>query len=341
MNNRYSRQELFLGLESQKKIENGSIFIIGAGALGSSSAEMLARAGVGKITIVDRDYVEWSNLQRQHLFSETHAENKIPKAVAAKQRLEQINSEITIHSLISDVHGLNIEEMIKGHDIILDATDNFETRLIANDAAVKHGIPFIMGACVASYGTSFPVIPGATPCLHCLLNHLPIDGMTCETVGVISPIVQMITAIQVTQALKILVGEPVKPILKSLDVWKDERADIDVSRLKNPECPTCGTQPTYPYLQFDNQTKSDVLCGREAVQIRPATTYEFTLQFFLENLHGIVSNPIINPFLFSCEFENYRVVFFRDGRAIIHGTNDTKVARTVYNRFLQYYIEKS
>lgn len=340
MNNRYSRQELFLGTESQRKIENGSVFIIGAGALGSSSAEMLARAGVGNITIVDRDYVEWSNLQRQHLFSEEHAENKIPKAVAAKQRLEQINSEITIHSLISDVHGLNIEEMIKGHDVIIDATDNFETRLIANDAAVKHGIPFIMGACVASYGTTFPVIPGETPCLHCLLNHLPIDGMTCETVGVISPIVQMVTANQVTQVLKILVGEPVKPILKSLDVWEDERADIDVTGLKNANCPTCGMKPTYPYLQYENQTKSDVLCGREAVQIRPSTTHQFTLQVFLARLDGLVSNSIINPFLLSCEFDDYRVVFFKDGRAIVHGTNDTKVARTIYNRFLQYYIEE-
>lgn len=339
MKNRYVRQELFLGATSQRKIENGSVLIIGAGALGSSSAEMLARAGVGKLTIVDRDYVEWSNLQRQHLFGEEHAERKMPKAAAAKERLQQINSQITIHSLISDVHGLNIEEMIKGHDIILDATDNFETRLIANDAAVKHGIPFIMGACVASYGTTFPVIPGETPCLHCLLNHLPIDGMTCETVGVISPVVQMITATQVTQVLKILVGEPVKPILKSLDVWKDERADIDVTRLKNADCPTCGVEPTYPYLQYENQMKSEVLCGRDAVQIRPATNREFVLQVFSERMKGLISKPVINPFLISCEFEDYRVVFFKDGRAIVHGTNEKRVARTVYNRFLQYYTE--
>lgn len=339
MNTRYSRQELFLGKESQEKIENSSVVIIGAGALGSSSAEMLARAGVGKITIVDRDYVEWSNLQRQHLFVEEHAEKRFPKAAAAKQRLEEINSQITIESLISDVHGLNIEEMIKGHDLILDATDNFEIRLIANDAAVKHNIPFIMGACVASYGTTFTVIPGETPCLHCLLNHLPVDGMTCETVGVISPVVQMVTASQVTQALKILTGEPVEPVLKSIDVWKDEHAAIHVSRLKNEDCPTCGTSSTYPYLQFENQTKSEVLCGRDAVQVRPAITREYVLQSFIDGLKDVVKQSVINPFLLSCEFGEHRVVFFKDGRAIVHGTNDLRTARTVYNRFLQYYAE--
>ncbi|MBP2078853.1 ThiF family adenylyltransferase [Oceanobacillus polygoni] len=339
MKTRYSRQELFLGKESQKKVESGSVIIIGAGALGSSSAEMLARAGVGKLTIVDRDYVEWSNLQRQQLYGEEDVKNKLPKAFAAKKRLQQINSEITIDSLIEDVHGLNIEEMIKGHDVILDATDNFETRLIVNDAAVKHGIPFIMGACVASYGSTFPIIPNETPCLHCLLNHLPVDGMTCETVGVISPIVQIVTATQVTYALKILAGVSVSPILKSIDIWKDEKAEIDVKRLKNNHCPTCGEHPTYPYLKFENQTKSDVLCGRDAVQIRPPKTKVFELKVFTERLNGNVTNLIINPFLLSCGFDEYRIVFFRDGRAIVHGTNDTKVARSIYTRFLQYYLE--
>jgi adenylyltransferase/sulfurtransferase len=337
--NRYARQELFLGKEAQRKIESSRVFILGAGALGSSSAEILARAGVGELTIVDRDYVEWSNLQRQHLFSEKDAEDKLPKAFAAKKRLEEINSEITINSLVSDVHGLNIEEMVIEHDVIIDATDNFETRLIANDAAVKLGIPFIMGSCVASYGTTFSIIPGKTPCLHCLLNHLPMDTMTCETVGVISPIVQIVSATQAAHVLKVLAGEPVKPILKSIDIWKDEKAEIDVTRLKNVQCPTCGEGATYPYLQYENQTKSEVLCGREAVQVRPAATTTFVLEAFSERLKEVAAKPVINPFLISCSFEDHRIVFFKDGRAIVHGTNDTKVARTVYNRFLQYYTE--
>ncbi len=335
--NRYSRQELFLGKDAQRKIQDSSVIIIGAGALGSSSAEMLTRAGVGKLTIVDRDYVEWSNLQRQQLYSEDDAKNKIPKAVAAKKRLEQINSEITINPLVTDVHGLNIEEMVIGHDVIVDATDNFETRLIVNDASVKLNIPFIMGACVGSYGTILPIIPGNTPCLHCLLDYLPMDSMTCETVGVISPIVQVVAAYQVTQILKILTGESVSPMLKSFDLWKDEIAEIDVTGLKNNHCPTCGEKPTFPYLQFENQMKSEVLCGRNAVQIRPATAKTFELKVFMEKLKDIAAKRIINPFLFSASFEEYRIVFFQDGRAIIHGTNDTIRARSLYNQFLQYY----
>ncbi|MFC5466149.1 ThiF family adenylyltransferase [Lederbergia graminis] len=338
MNSRYSRQALFLGKDKQTKILNSSVFIMGAGALGSSSAEMLARAGVGKITIVDRDYVEWSNLQRQQLYSEEDVKKRLPKVVAAKNRLEQINSGITIVPLVEDVHGLNIEEMIKGHDVIVDATDNFETRLIVNDAAVKNGIPFIMGSCVASYGTIYPVIPGnGAPCLHCLLNHLPVDTMTCETVGVISPIVQIVAATQVAQALKVLTGEPVTPLLRSIDIWKDENSSINVTRLRNNDCPTCGEHATFPYLQYKNQMKSEILCGRNAVQIRPATNDKYELVTFIDNLKDKVAKPIINPFLLSCEFEDMRIVFFKDGRAIIHGTNDTKTARIIYNRFLQYY----
>ena len=217
MNNRYSRQELFLGSKAQTNVQDARVVIIGAGALGSASAEMLARAGIGTLTLVDRDYVEWSNLQRQQLYGEEDVRKKLPKAIAAKQRLQQINSEITINSLVADVHGLNIEEIIKDHSVIVDATDNFETRLIVNDAAVKEGIPFIFGACVSSYGLTFPIIPGKTPCLHCLMNHLPMDGMTCDTVGVISPIVQVIAAFQVTQVLRLLAGEELLPIMQSMD----------------------------------------------------------------------------------------------------------------------------
>ncbi|MGX9136100.1 ThiF family adenylyltransferase [Rummeliibacillus sp. JY-2-4R] len=337
MTNRYARQELFLGSTAQEKIQNASVIIIGAGALGSASAEMLARAGVGSLTIVDRDYVEWSNLQRQQLYTEADVRNQLPKAIAAKTRLEQINSEITIDSFVLDIDGLNIEELIKGHSIIIDATDNFETSLIVNDAAVKQGIPFLFGACVASYGLTFPIIPGETPCLHCLLNHLPIDGMTCDTVGVISPIVQVIAAVQVTQTLRILSGETISPILRSIDIWKSEKVEINVSRLKNKQCPTCGEKPTYPFLLFENQTKTDVLCGRDAVQLRPGVQRLYSLDHLLERVKNQITKPILNPYLLSCQFEDYRIVFFKDGRAIIHGTNEANKARAVYSRFVQYY----
>ena len=336
MTNRYSRQELFLGSQAQANVQDASVIIIGAGALGSASAEMLARAGVGRLTIVDRDYVEWSNLQRQQLYIEEDAKGKLPKVIAAKQRLEQINSGITINSLIADVNGLNIEEMVKGHSVIVDATDNFETRLIVNDAAVKQDIPFIFGACVSSYGLTFPIIPGKTPCLHCLMNHLPMDGMTCDTVGVISPIVQVIAAIQVTQVLRLLSGKSLLPIMQSLDIWNNEKAEINVARLKNEHCPTCGEDATYPYLSFENQTKTDVLCGRDAVQLRPGVSRTFPLDRLAESLQGVVANTTVNPYLLSCNYEDYRFVLFKDGRAIIHGTNDPKRARTIYNRLIQH-----
>lgn len=337
MNNRYAKQELFLGKSGQESLQNAHVLIIGAGALGSASSEMLARAGVGNITIVDRDYVEWSNLQRQQLYTEDDATNKLPKAIAAKNRLEQINSEISIYSLIMDINATNIEELIKGKSVILDATDNFETRMIVNDAAVKHGIPFLFGACVASYGLTFSVIPGKTPCLNCLMTHLPLDGITCDTVGVISPIVQMVTAHQVTHALQLLTGHELVPIIQSFDIWKNEHAEINFSKLKDKNCPTCGEHPTYPYLAFENQTKADILCGRDAIQIRPATSLSFSLNRLAEDLSGVVSSVMVNPYLLSCSIEEHRMVLFKDGRAIIHGTHETSRARAIYNRVIQCY----
>jgi sulfur carrier protein ThiS adenylyltransferase len=338
LTNRYSRQELFLGSKAQAKINEASVIIIGAGALGSASAEMLVRAGIGRLTIVDRDYVDLSNLQRQQLYTEVDVRNQLPKAIAAKTRLEQINSEIIINSFIEDVNGLNIEELIKDHSVIVDATDNFETSLIVNDAAVKHGIPFLFGACVGSYGLIYPIIPGETPCLHCLLNHLPMDGMTCDTVGVISPIVQITAALQVTQVLQILSGETLSPMLQSMDIWKNEKAEINVTQLKNKLCPTCGEHPSHPFLLFENQMKTDVLCGRDAVQLRPGLKPKtYSLPHLLERLENHVTNFVLNEYLLSCKFEAYRIVFFKDGRAIIHGTNEAKMARAVYNRFIQFY----
>jgi sulfur carrier protein ThiS adenylyltransferase len=338
LTNRYARQELFLGSKAQATINEASVIIIGAGALGSASAEMLVRAGIGVLTIVDRDYVDLTNLQRQQLYTEEDVRNQLPKAIAAKTRLEQINSEIIINSFIEDVNGLNIEELIKDHSVIVDATDNFETSLIVNDAAVKHGIPFLFGACVGSYGLTYPIIPGETPCLHCLLNHLPMDGMTCDTVGVISPIVQITAALQVTQVLQILSGETISPMLQSMDIWKNEKAEINVTQLKNKLCPTCGEHPSHPFLLFENQMKTDVLCGRDAVQLRPRLKPKtYSLPHLLERLENHVTKPVLNEYLLSCEFEAYRIVFFKDGRVIIHGTNEAKKALAVYNRFIQFY----
>ena len=335
MNNRYVRQALFLGENTQQRIQQAKVLIIGAGALGSASAEMLARAGIGQLTIVDRDYVEWSNLQRQQLYDEADVQQNVPKAIAAKKRLAQINSEITIVGIVEDVHGLNIEELMKNHTIVVDATDNFETSLVINDAAMKQGIPYIFGACVGSYGLVLPIIPDETTCLHCLLQHLPLDTMTCDTVGVISPIVQVIAAFQVTHVLKWSAGKIVAPIVQSIDLWKDEKSEINVAKLKNPHCPTCGEQRTYPFLQFENQMKIHVLCGRDAVQLRPGHVQAYSLEQLASNVSKHVTNVVLNPYLLSCQFEGYRIVFFANGRAIIHGVTDSTIARKVYSQFLQ------
>ncbi|MEE6450190.1 ThiF family adenylyltransferase [Gottfriedia acidiceleris] len=334
MTNRYAKQELFLGSDRQSNLQKASAIIIGVGALGSSIAEMLVRAGIGNITIVDRDYVEWSNLQRQSLYTEEDARNKLPKVIAAKKRLQQINSEVSITSLIKDITSLNIEEMIKGQTIILDATDNFETRMVVNDAAIKHGIPFIFGACVGSYGLSFPIIPGKTPCLNCLLNHIPTLNMTCDTVGVISPIVQMIAAYQVTYAMQYLTDYELLPILQSIDVWKYEKSDINIEKLKNHNCPTCGPIRSYPFLKDDDNMKSYVLCGRDAVQLRVSTTKTPTLTNLSEKLQGLVNDLIVNPYLLSCTYDEHRIVLFKDGRAIIHGTKEPSVAKELYRKVL-------
>ncbi|EIM04936.1 UBA/THIF-type NAD/FAD binding protein, partial [Planococcus antarcticus DSM 14505] len=205
MNGRYSRQELFepIGKEGQAKLRNKHVLVIGAGALGTGCAEMLVRAGIGKITIADRDYVEWSNLQRQQLYTEEEAKQRTPKAIAAKKHLTLINSKVEVRCHVMDVSVEEMEQLVVGVDLILDASDNFDIRMIINDISQKHRIPWIYGACVGSYGISYTIIPGETPCLNCLLENIPMGGVTCDTVGIISPAVQMVVSFQISEALKI------------------------------------------------------------------------------------------------------------------------------------------
>ncbi|WP_141432340.1 ThiF family adenylyltransferase [Bacillus sp. 03113] len=336
MNDRYSRQQLFspIGEEGQKKLQFARVIIMGAGALGSASTEMLVRAGVGSVTIVDRDYVEWSNLQRQQLYREEDAINSLPKAQAAKTRLKEINRDVEIKSIVTDINCSNIEELIKNQTIIIDATDNFETRMLMNDAALKYHIPFIFGACVGSYGLTYPVIPGKTPCLNCLLAHLPYNGLTCDTVGVIGPIVQWVAAYQVTQVLKYVSGYELEPHLRSFDIWKNEHAEINVASFKNHQCESCGHQPSLPYLSYERQMKTAVLCGRETVQIRPALPLALSLKDLSQQLKGIGQDVKTNPYLLSFTYDNHRVVLFEDGRALIHGTNEPTIAKAIYHRII-------
>jgi len=252
MNERYSRQEIFepIGKAGQQKLGQKHALLIGLGALGSSTADMLTRAGVGRLTIIDRDYVDWSNLGRQLLYEESDAENHLPKAIAAKKKLRKINSSIEINAHVMDVTGENLDSLLQHEqvDLILDGTDQFEIRLIINDAAQKHQVPWIYGACVGSYGMSYTIIPGETPCLHCLLRSVPFQGPTCDTAGVISPIVHLVTAHQVTEALKLFVGDKaLRRELVTFDLWNYQHQSIHVENVKKANCPSCGTIPTHPF----------------------------------------------------------------------------------------------
>lgn len=312
------------------------VLIIGAGALGSGNAEVMARAGIGKITIIDRDYVEASNLQRQQLYTEEDVAEKLPKAAAAEKRLRAINSDVEVVSIIGDATPEVLEDLAQGVDLILDATDNFETRMAMNDVSQKYTIPWIYGACVGSYGMSFSIIPGKTPCLNCLLRAIPLQGMTCDTGGIISPAVQMVIAHQTAEALKILTEDwaAVRTSFVSFDLWRNEYTSMKMSRAKHEGCLSCGENRTYPYLDAENMTKTTVLCGRDTVQIRPSVQGEISLQELASQLSSLGYGVKGNPYLISVELGQERMVIFKDGRAMIHGTKDLVHAKSVYQRIL-------
>ena len=331
MTERYSRQILFkaIGEKGQSLIGQKHVLIIGCGALGSVNSENLVRAGVGKLTIIDRDYVEISNLQRQQLYSEKDVADLMPKAVAAKKRLAAINSEVKIEALVLDATPISLIPLINNVDVVIDATDNFEIRLLINDLFQKYRIPWVFGSCVGSAGMSFTVLPEETPCLQCLLHTIPASGATCNSVGIISPAVQMVAAHQTTEALKLLVGDQkaLQTKLVTFDIWNNHYQMINVERAKKSDCPTCGIRPQYPSLQYNNQAKFEILCGRDTVLVRaqrPAKLEELAKR--LKEVGSVKAND----FLLSVEYQTYRVVFFKDGRTLVHGTDSIEKAKSIY-----------
>ncbi|WP_242217714.1 molybdopterin-synthase adenylyltransferase MoeB [Bacillus cereus group sp. BfR-BA-01380] len=336
MQERYSRQILFseIGEAGQRNLSEKHVLIIGAGALGAANAEALVRAGIGKLTIADRDYVEWSNLQRQQLYTEEDAKRYVPKAVAATQHLRRINSDVTIKSVVTDVTVQEIERLVQNVDIIIDATDNFDTRLLINDISQKYNVPWIYGGCVGSYGVTYTIIPGKTPCFRCLMEH-PTSGATCDTAGIIQPAVQMVVAYQVAEALKILVGDfaALRETMVSFDLWNNQYMAFKVNRQKKENCLSCGKLRTYPSLTFEAQTKTEVLCGRNTVQIRPGINQPLNLEELEKRLQRSVTVQR-TPYLLSFHVDEYRFVLFQDGRAFVHGTNDIQVAKRLYARYI-------
>ena len=332
---RYSRQELFAGLgpEGQARLRAARVLVVGVGALGSALAEMMARAGVGDLTVVDRDFVEESNLQRQSLFEEADATHGLPKAVAAEARLRRINSEVVVHGIVADVAADNVMALVGAADLVLDGTDNFATRFLLNDACLSLGVPWIYGACVGSYGLALAVRPGVTPCLRCVLRERPPPGTgeTCDTAGVIAPIVHVVAGIQAAEALKLLAGRhhDLLPGLVTVDLWSGLFEVMDL-RAEAPSCPAC-VEGRYDHLResLDNA----VLCGRDAVQLRAPAGASLDLQALAARLRG-VGQVVANDWLLRFSGEGAELVVFADGRVLVKGGSDVARARSLSARYV-------
>ncbi|MDQ0340370.1 adenylyltransferase/sulfurtransferase [Caldalkalibacillus uzonensis] len=332
---RYSRQVLFapIGEEGQRRLGESRVLIVGMGALGTVLANHMVRAGVGHVRFIDRDFVEPSNLQRQMLFDEQDAQESLPKAVAAERKLKHINSEIHIEGIVGDLTAANIDEVAGQVDLILDGTDNFQTRFLINDYAFKHGIPYVYGGVVAARGMQATFIPGQTPCLRCLINEGEGTGETCDTSGVLAPVVDIIASYQATEALKILVGkkEALRTTLLSFDLWHGFSHEIKLNQPKTA-CQTC-QKKEYPALEIKGERQMTSLCGRDTVQITPATKREWDLTEWKKRLER-VGTVQLTPFLLRAEVDGLRLVLFTDGRVLVQGTEDVNRAKAVYARYI-------
>jgi molybdopterin/thiamine biosynthesis adenylyltransferase len=334
LDERYSRQVLFrsIGAEGQPKLTASHIAIVGCGATGSALASLLARAGVGTIRIIDRDYVEPSNLQRQSLFDEADAAESLPKAIAAARKIAAFNSEIVIEPHVADLTPANIGTLLDGMQLILDGTDNFETRYLINDFAVKNSQPWIYTAAVGSYGVTLNVLPGRTACLACIFSDPP-EGTfeTCETAGILNSAVNLAASIAATEAVKLLVGADdwLRRTLLSFDVWRNERAEVAADKPR-AGCRTCG-EHQFPHLAGEGRPHI-TLCGRNSVQIherhRPVDLAQ--MSELLRPLGAVRHNDFVLKFWHA----PYEMTLFPDGRAIIKGTTDKTVARSLYARFI-------
>ena len=331
---RYSRQMLFrgIGTEGQARLAQSRVAVVGCGATGSAVISLLARSGVGRLTILDRDYVEPSNLQRQSLFDEADAAESLPKAVAAQRKIATFNSEITVQAHVADLRPENIEELLAGGHLILDATDNFETRYLINDFCIKNDVPWIYAAAVGAYGVTMNILPHQTACLSCVFPAAP-QGMveTCDTSGILNSVVNQVASIEATEAIKFLVGarDRMRRTLLSFDAWSNEHSEIATAR-PSVDCPTCA-RGEFPHLAGEGRPHI-TLCGRNSVQIherrRPIDFDEMKSRL---SPHGTVKH---NEFVLKFWRDNYEMTLFPDGRAIIKGTTDTAVARSLYARYV-------
>jgi molybdopterin-synthase adenylyltransferase len=336
---RYSRQTRFapLGEEGQRRLLASRALICGCGALGSVLANTLARAGVGNLRIVDRDFLELNNLQRQVLYDEQDVASGLPKAVAAQGRLKSINSQIEIEAIVADVDHRNIASLVEGVDIILDGTDNFETRFLLNDAALKYRIPWVYGGCIGAEGQTMTVLPGETACLRCLMHDSPPPGSTptCDSAGILAPIINVIASIEAMEAIKILSGQSaaVSRELAVFELWENQARRIRLDGLFQgfASCPCQGSD--FPWLEGKQGSHTAVLCGRNAVQLTFPQRSEMALETLAEKLKS-VGRVSVNRFLLRLEVDKYVLTVFRDGRTIVGGTDDIAEAKTAHAKYI-------
>lgn len=332
---RYIRQMVYpdIGEEGQRKLLASAVAIIGCGALGSSIANLLTRAGVGKIRIVDRDYIEPHNLQRQAIFDENDIAEGLPKAVAAADKLRAVNPQIEIEPVVADANPSTIMDHVSGMHLILDGTDNFETRYLINDASVKTHLPWIYGGAIGSEGITMTIIPYETACLRCISPLAPSPGTvpTCETAGVLGAVPALIASIQANEAIKLLVGQgTLNRGLIHVDLWRNTFQVLAASR--RPECPTCG-RGRFDYLEAQEGAQATALCGRDAVQVRVMPAVSVSLPRLAQRLQ-FAGKVRFNEYLLQFNAEGHQITVFPDGRAIIKGSGDESRARSLYSKYI-------
>lgn len=339
MSDRHARQVLFYGIGNtgQKILREKTAVLVGCGALGCTSANLLIRSGIKCIKIVDRDYIEESNLQRQSLFDEDDISKNLPKAIAALKKLQKVDSHAQIEAIVADLNPSNAETILKDADIVIDGTDNFETRFLINDYCVKEGIPWIYGACIGSVGLTMNIVPSKTPCLRCVLDTLPPFGTTetCDTAGIIAPIASTIASIQAAEALKILTGnyDARSKGLVKIDLWRNEIKRLHTEDIwGKSDCITC-KQHRYEFLFRNVYSMTTSLCGRNAVQVLHSNGSKLDLETLAERL-GKVGEVSFNTFLLRMKIDKYELTIFPDGRSIITGTNDAAVAKGLYAKYI-------
>jgi adenylyltransferase/sulfurtransferase len=337
MQSRYARQTVLkeIGETGQRMIGASTAVIVGLGALGANSANLLARAGVSVLRLVDRDVVDWTNLQRQSLFDEEDAAHSLPKAEAAARRLRAINSSIRCEAVADDVNAGNVERMVAGATVVIDGLDNFHTRALVNQACVKLGVPWIYGACLATYGNAAAIIPGTSACLNCLLPDVAeatTPPLSCETVGVLGPVAALIAAWQSAEAIKVMVGrqDAVSSRLFHVDLWTNDFSALPMARDAN--CAVCA-QRKFDLLGHGDRLATASLCGREAVQIVPPASFSLDFDLLRETLGRIVALEE-NPFLIKFRADGHDIVVFRDGRAMVFGVSDPKAALSLYGKYI-------